>query len=136
MNSFFSPNPQNQQYGIALVRIIVAIFMIIHGKEVFSSAGMEKYAGWPQFKNAAFMPYLGKGAEFLAGVLLLPGLLTRVAAVIAIGTFGYIAFFVGHGKVWMWDQPPFMFVLFGLLFIFTGPGAFSLDEIIFKNKRN
>jgi putative oxidoreductase len=82
------------------------------------------------------MPYLGKGAEFVAGVLLLPGLFTRVACLITIGTFAYISFFVGHGKVWMDDQHPFLFVLFGLLFFFTGPGALSLDGMLFKNKRS
>jgi putative oxidoreductase len=44
----------------------------------------------------------------------------------------YITFIVGGGKFWYEDQHPFMFALFGLLFLFTGPGAFNLDEVIFK----
>jgi uncharacterized membrane protein YphA (DoxX/SURF4 family) len=28
-----------------------------------------------------------------------------------------------------------MFVLFGLLFLFTGPGAWSIDALIFKKRR-
>ena len=78
------------------------------------------------------MPYLGKGAEFLAGVLLILGLFTRVAALIIIGTFAYITFFVGKGKFWMDDQYPFLFALLGLVFFIIGPGAWSLDGKLFK----
>jgi putative oxidoreductase len=46
----------------------------------------------------------------------------------------YITFKIGHGKFWYEDQHPFMFVLFGLLFFFTGPGKWSLDHVLFKPK--
>ena len=81
------------------------------------------------------MPYIGKGAEFLAGILLVLGLFTRLACLITIGTFGYITFCVGKGLFWMEDQHPFMFVLFGLLFFSTGPGAMSMDAKFFDSKR-
>jgi putative oxidoreductase len=76
--------------------------------------------------------YAGKSAELLSGIFLFAGFFTRLGAVIVVGTFLYITFFVGHGKFWYEDQHPFMFVLFGLLFIFTGPGAYSLDGWIGK----
>jgi hypothetical protein len=44
----------------------------------------------------------------------------------------YIAFFVGHGKVWYEDQHPFLLVLLAMVFFFTGPGNISLDKMIFK----
>lgn len=132
MHKIYSAQPIAQDNGIAVLRIIIAIFLIIHGKEVFDIEKMEEYMKWDTFKSSGFMPYLGKGAELVAGVLLLPGLFTRLACIITIGTFAYITFFVGEGKFWMNDQHPFMFVLFGLLFFFTGPGAMSLDRILFK----
>lgn len=134
MKKFLSPTPIGQQQVIALLRIIIAVFLIIHGKEVFDAAKMEEYTKWDSFKTSAFMPYLGKGAEFVAGVLLLPGFLTRLAALITIGTFAYITFMVGNGKFWMDDQHPFLFVLFGLLFLFAGPGVMSADGALFKQK--
>lgn len=134
MKKFLSPTPIAQQQVIALLRIIIAVFLIIHGKEVFDAAKMEEYTKWDSFKTSAFMPYLGKGAEFVAGVLLLPGFLTRLAALITIGTFAYITFMVGNGKFWMDDQHPFLFVLFGLLFLFAGPGVMSADGALFKQK--
>ena len=134
MQKFFSAAPFGQEAVITILRIVVAVFMIIHGMEVFDAVKMKGYTEWPNFKGSAFMPYLGKGAEFAAGVLLLPGLFTRLASLITIGTFGYITFFIGKGKFWMDDQHPFLFVLFGLLFLFAGPGALSLDALIFKTK--
>jgi putative oxidoreductase len=132
MKKLFSPQAISKDNILVVMRIIVAIFMIIHGKEVFEAERMKEYAQWEAFKGSSFLPYLGKGAELVAGVLLLPGLFTRIACLITIGTFGYIVFFVGNGKFWMDDQHPFMFVLFGLLFFFTGPVKWSLDNLLFK----
>lgn len=135
MKKLFSAEPFGENNVLLTLRIVIGFFLVIHGKEIFDAAKMEEYTKWDSFKSSGFMPYLGKGAEFVAGVLLILGLFTRLASVITIGTFAYIAFFIGNGKFWMEDQHPFMFVLFGLLFFFTGPGAASLDGVLFK-KRN
>ncbi len=135
MNKLFSPSPIWQKEGLLLIRIVISCFLIYHGKEVFDAAKMQEYVKWDTFKTSSFMPYLGKGAEFVAGLLLLLGLFTRVAALIIIGTFAYITFFIGHGKFWYEDQHPFLFALLGLLFFFTGPGAWSLDAQLFKKQR-
>ena len=134
MNRFFSSKPIWQNNGTALVRIVIGAFLIYHGKEIFESAKMQEYLKWDEFKSSSFLPYLGKGAEFVAGILLLPGLLTRAASLIMIGTFIYITFFVGKGDFWMDDQYPFLFAMFGFVFLFTGPGSFALDNLIFKRR--
>ena len=139
MNKFFSSSPVLQQQGLAVIRIIVGMFMVYHGWEVFDRAAMQGYAGWDQFKSMsspALMVYLGKGAELLAGLLLAAGCLTRLAALALILTMLYISFFVGHGKIWYDDQHPFLFVLLGLVFIFSGPGSWSIDGLLHKNKIN
>jgi uncharacterized membrane protein YphA (DoxX/SURF4 family) len=96
---------------------------------------MMEYASWDLFKNTfspSFLVYTGKSAELVAGFLLFVGLATRVAAIIVMITFIYISFFVGHGKVWYDDQHPFMFVLIAIVFLVTGPGAWSMDELLFQ----
>ena len=85
---------------------------------------------------AEVMVYAGKLSELVAGVLLLLGLLTRVGALLVIGTFLFITFFVGEGRFWYQEQHPFMFVLFGLLFLFVGPGAWNVDAILFTKRRD
>ena len=132
MKRFFSPGTLWQSNGLFLIRIIFSVFLLIHGMEVFDSEKMKGYTSWDTFKASTVMPYVGKVAEFIAGILLLFGFFTRLACLIIIGTFSYITFFVGKGKFWMDDQHPFLFVLLALVFFFTGAGKFSLDYRLFK----
>jgi putative oxidoreductase len=136
MKTLLSPDPILLNQALATVRIIVGLLLAYHGQEVFDPALMQTYMTWDTFKgnSAAFMVYAGKSSEFIAGVLLTLGLFTRVGALLAAGTLGYITFFVGQGRFWYEDQHPFMFVLFGLLYFFTGPGMWSLDGYVFKKK--
>jgi len=134
MNRFFSSSPVWQTAGLTLVRMIVAVFMIYHGWEVFSKGEMDKYLQWDVFKNSSgkLLVYMGKGSELVGGVLLFVGLFTRIAALILIGTMSYIAFFVGHGKIWYEDQYPFLFALLAFVFLFMGGGKWSIDHLLFK----
>ena len=137
MKRFFSPLPLWRGNGLALIRTIVGSFLIYHGCEMFDTPVMNEYFKWDMFKDsslAKFLVYGGKVAELLTGILLVLGLFTRIACIILVCTLGYIAFFVGHGKIWYEDQYPFLFVVIGFIFFFTGPGSFSIDSVIFKNK--
>ncbi len=138
MKKLFSPSPLWQEAGLALVRIIVGYFMIYHGWEVFSEEKMKPYLEWDSFKafsSPALVVYTGKIAELVAGILLTIGLFTRLASIVLIFTMVYISFFVGHGKVWYEDQHPFLFVLLGLVFFFTGSGRLSADHLLFGKRR-
>ena len=136
MNTFLSATPIAFEKGVAVVRIIIGAMLIYHGQEVFDSEIMNGYLQWETFKSPAskFMVYAGKSSEFISGLLLFFGCLTRVGALTAMCTLSYVTFIVGHGRFWYEDQHPFMFVLFGLTFIFTGPGAWSVDALIFRKK--
>ena len=91
------------------------------------------------FIQRVFFPrlvvYTGKIAELIAGILLMIGLFTRLASLVLIFTMLYISFFVGHGKVWYEDQHPFLFVLLGLVFFFTGSGRLSADHLLLRKRR-
>ncbi|MBA4054899.1 MAG: DoxX family protein [Marivirga sp.] len=134
MSKFFSSSPIWSSNGIAVVRIVLGALMIYHGQEVFNPELMNTYLEWDTFKSpeGKLMVYAGKSSEFIAGISLFFGLFTRLGALLLMGTLSYITFFVGHGRFWYEDQHPFMFVLFGLLFLFTGPGSWSLDALIFR----
>ena len=128
MNQFFSGKSWHAAPVIALLRMAVGVFLIIHGAELFMESKMIEYTKWDVFADKKWLPYVGKAAEFLAGISLLLGWFTRVGAVIAIGTFAYITFFVGNGRFWMEDQHPFLLAMFGVLFLVTGPGKWSIDR--------
>lgn len=115
----------------ALIRIIIGLFLIYHGKEVFEFDKIAEYAKWDVFKNfsqAYWLPFLGKAAELVAGIMLVLVFKTRWASALLVGTMLFIAFFIGHGKVWYEDQHPFLFALFGLQYFFVGAGIWSLDN--------
>lgn len=137
MGKLLSPSPLMRDEGITVIRLIVGFFMIYHGWEIFDTGKMNAYLEWDLFKTSTgkSLVYAGKAAELLGGALLFLGLFTRIAAMILIATMACITFFVGHGKIWYEDQHPFLFVLLGFVFIFTGPGSWSLDNSFFKNKR-
>jgi putative oxidoreductase len=137
MNKLLSPSPWLPDTGLLLVRLFTGFFMIYHGMEVFDAGKMEGYLQWDMFKNsssAKMLVYAGKAAEFIGGIFLFLGLFTRIACIILIGTMAYITFIVSGGRIWYEEQHPFLFVLLGLLFLFTGPSKYSLDAFLFNKK--
>jgi putative oxidoreductase len=135
--NLFSSSPFWQQQALSIIRIITGLFMAYHGLEIFDQAKMNEYADWDSFKNLSYplvIIYAGKGAEFIGGTLLAMGLITRIAAALLAATMLYVSLFVGHGKIWYEDQHPFLFVLLCMVFIFSGPGNWSLDHLLFKRK--
>lgn len=130
MKKLFSISSSMQAHGLAIIRIITGCMMIYHGWEIFNSTTMDGYLKWEMFDGPGgkTMVYLGKGVELLGGILMALGLFTRAGAVILLCTMGYIAFFVGHGKVWYEDQHPFLFVLLAGIYFLLGGGAWSLDQ--------
>ena len=128
---FFSADPIWANQILGLIRIIVGLFMIYHGWEVFDKELMEGYVTRDVFKevsSARFLVYLGKGAELVGGILLTIGFLTRIACIILAVTMLYITFVMGQGVIWYGDQHPFLFVLLAVIFFFVGPGSFSVDK--------
>ncbi|MBE2230434.1 MAG: DoxX family protein [Chitinophagaceae bacterium] len=138
--SFFSSAPLPvMAWGVMLVRIITGLLLLWHGWECLDADKMKMYTGWfadRQYAEPAAWAYAGKIAELLAGIGFVLGLLTRVAALGAMAAFAGIIFLLGDkGKIFESDQHPFLFILISVLFLFTGPGAFSLDAVFFKTKK-
>lgn len=137
MKTFLSATGFYQEIGLTFVRIVVGLFLVYHGWEIFDATKIEEYAKWDAFKKSSsslIMVYFGKGSELVAGILLTLGLITRLACLITAGTMLYITFFIGSGRIWYEEQHPFLFVLLALVFIFTGGGKYSLDAKLFGNK--
>ena len=139
MKRFLSSAPLLYDEGLALLRIVTGAFMIYHGYEVFLPDKMKGYEQWLgdiRFPSPSLMAYLGKGAEFVGGLLLAIGLLTRFAAITLAVTMAVISFGLGKGRIFMEEQHPFLFVLIAVLFLFTGAGKWSLDHVLFEKKPN
>lgn len=131
-NLLLSDQPFHAEKALGIVRILVGIFMLIHGVEVFSATKMSEYATWEAFKKFPFptlIAYIGKGLEFVAGILITLGWFTKLGSWILALSMLYIIFFVGNGKFWYEDQHPFLFVLLAVIFIFMGSGAWAVDKM-------
>jgi putative oxidoreductase len=132
MEKFFEKNAIN---ALSIVRIIVGLLMIYHGKEVFDDKLLTEYSLWEQFKgysNPKLIVTIGKGVELICGILLTIGFYTRIGALLLILSMLYITFFIGKGTFWYADQHPFLFVLIGVIYLFSGAGNFSLDKYFTK----
>ncbi len=138
LKTFFSSQPLWEK-GLTFVRIIIGIMLIRHGIEVFELSKMNEYGkrlNDLQFPAPLFMAYIGKSMEFIGGICILFGFLTRLIIIPLAITFLIISFGMGHGKILMEDQHPFLFVILFLVIFFTGPGKFSLDYVLFDRKKS
>lgn len=130
-----SPQPLWSSTGLATIRIIVGLLMAYHGIEIFQPETMKVYQDWDIIKKLpapVMMVYLGKGLEFVTGICFVLGIFTRIAALLMAIDLLFICFVVGNGRFYYEDQHPFLFALLAMVFFFTGPVKWSLDERLFK----
>ena len=112
--------------------------MAYHGFEMFDEAKMQEYSTWEVVKKLPSplpLVYVGKGLELGTGILLAAGLFTRIAALLMALNMLFICFYIGSGKFYHEDQHPFIFALLALVFFFTGPVAYSFDNMLFAKSK-
>lgn len=140
MKKILTPLPLlGEKTVIGILRIIVGIFMIYHGFEIFDKDAIAVYTGWfveKKFPAPQFWGYLGKGTEFFCGIFLMIGLFTRIVCIPLMFAMLFIVIILGHSKIFYEDQYPFLFFLFFLLFFLCGPGKWSLDKLLFGKQNN
>ncbi|MFE5674858.1 DoxX family protein [Streptomyces erythrochromogenes] len=121
-----------QPYAVGLFRIVTGLLFASHGAaSLFGVLGGAHGGGtvaagtWPGWYAAAI--------QLVAGALVLLGLGTRAAALIASGSMAY-AYFTVHQPDALWPlqnggEASAMFCWAFLLLVFTGPGALALDSL-------
>lgn len=135
LKRLLSPQPLAFGNGMAIVRIVVGLLMAYHGLEVFDKTLIQEYLKWEVIQALpfpTFMVYLGKGLEFITGVCFILGIFTRIAAILMAANLLFICFVVGQGRFYYEDQHPFLFALLAIVFFFTGPVRWSLDQRFFR----
>ncbi|MGW1157035.1 DoxX family protein [Streptomyces sp. NPDC002513] len=124
-----------QPYAIGIFRIVTGLLFTCHGAASLfgilggaagTRGGTVPAGTWP-FWYAAVI-------QLVAGVLVLLGLGTRGAALIASGSMAY-AYFDVHQSAALWPiqnggEMPVLFCWAFLLLVFTGSGAFGLDRLV------
>lgn len=134
-HALLSPEPLWSKPALGVIRIVVGLLMAYHGLEIFQPEVMAGYQTWEVIGKMPYpvlLVYLGKGLEFVTGVCFILGIFTRIAALLMALDLLFICFVVGNGRFYYEDQHPFLFALLALVYFFTGPVLWSLDQRIFK----
>jgi putative oxidoreductase len=124
---FFERLGQYRPQALAVLRIVVALLFIEHGTM--------KLFGFPAPQGGDSLPPLLLVAallEVIGGILLVIGLFTRPVAFILSGQMA-VAYFMAHFSKGFWPalnggEAAIMFCFVFLYLVFSGPGAWALDN--------
>ncbi|MGW5335885.1 DoxX family protein [Streptomyces bauhiniae] len=124
-----------QPYALGLFRIVIGLLFTVHGAASLfgvlggaagTHGGTVAAGNWPGWYAAVI--------QLVAGALVLLGLGTRGAALIASGSMAF-AYFDVHQQAALWPiqnggELSVLFCWTFFLLIFTGSGAFGLDRVV------
>lgn len=120
--------------GLLLLRLGFGALLMVHGYDK-----IQHYSEISQ----KFIPFLGMSpsvslslcifAEFVCGLLVAVGLLTRLACVPILINMAVAVFQVHQGDVTGQAQAATLFLVTFLALLFTGAGKYSVDAAIYKH---
>ena len=119
-----------------LLRLFVS-FVLIYGTQdnVFSNARMLEFRDFLAangFPNPLFCAYLSAYAQFVSGIFLLFGFLTRATAVVVVINF-IVALIMVHTKLpFNANIAPLAMLVGGLFFLLYGAPRYSVDAKLFR----
>jgi putative oxidoreductase len=111
--------------------------MVLNGKFLFTE--IDFFENWftkLHFPYPLLLACLAKGAEFFGGLCLILGFVTRVAGFLVAFTMFVATFTANKGNIFVMDGLiTFAYMWFGLVFVFCGPGKWSLDYLLFDRRK-
>ena len=128
----------NSGWGLAVVRMIMGLVLIITGHEKLIS-GIQRVSA-TMLKNRIPFPTVAAACitalELVGGVLLLIGLGGRLLGLLYIGEFLVVSFYVlVPTRGWMDARLPIMLLAGALMLFLCGSGPASLDSVLRKLRR-
>ncbi len=122
--------------GLFIVRILTALMLFQHGKELFDSKQMNDLINFlTGEKIPSALAYLAKITELAGSILLAIGLFTRFITPPLIISMAGVIYTMSGGNIFNGDLA-FLYLLLFLAFFFVGPGKWSLDYILFDKKHS
>ncbi|MFF7973478.1 DoxX family membrane protein [Streptomyces sp. NPDC007905] len=124
-----------QPYVLGLFRIVVGLLFAVHGAaSLFGVLGGAMGTNGGTIPSGTWPGWYAAVIQLVAGGLVLLGLGTRGAALIASGSMAY-AYFDVHQQAALWPlqnggELPVLFCWSFFLLVFTGSGAFGLDRLL------
>ncbi|MFF9620517.1 DoxX family protein [Streptomyces griseosporeus] len=124
-----------QPYVLGLFRIVIGLLFACHGAaSLFGVLGGAAGGNGGTIPAGTWPGWYAAVIQLVCGGLVLLGLGTRAAALLASGSMAY-AYFDVHQSVALWPlqnggEASAMFCWAFFLLIFTGSGAFGLDRVV------
>lgn len=119
--------------GLLILRVLMGAGIAKHGYYKFMGGSMEGFSKTVEamgFPVPALFAWLAASSEFLGGILLALGLVTRVAALLVLGTMS-VAVFVHHASDPLGAKElALAYWTVALALILTGGGPYSLDRFL------
>lgn len=132
---FFSTTPFLSNLGLLILRLGSALMIMTHGwpKIAEFSSRLETFRD-PIGLGPAISLQAAIFAEFFCAVLLALGFMTRISLIPLIFTMAVIAFMVHAEDPFSGKEKALLFLLIFLVQFLLGPGKYSVDAQIRKNK--
>jgi putative oxidoreductase len=131
-----------QSFGALVMRLALGVIMLVHGYHKIIPRGA-LYAFTQQVAHLgmpAWLGYVSAFTEFFGGMLLVLGLLARIAALgividmgVAVVKVHLHAGLTGRSSQAGFEYPLALFAI-ALMLVFTGSGLLSLDQVIGKDR--
>ena len=128
------------RWGLTILRVVVGVVFLAHGAQklfVFHFAGTAGFMGQAGFPLPFVCAVIVTLVEFLGGIALILGLLTRLAAGLNAIDMVVAILFVhlknGFSAQHMGYEYPLTLLAATLCLVLAGAGAAAVDDIIFKS---
>lgn len=128
-----SPEPRYRELAPLLLRLFLGVVLIYGTQDnVFSAARMLEFRDFLAqngFPYPLACAYLSAYAQFVTGILLVVGLLTRLAAAVVVVNF-VVALLMVHLRLpFTANIAPLAMLVDGLFFVLYGAPRYSLDAV-------
>ncbi|MDD3033178.1 MAG: DoxX family protein [Bacteroidales bacterium] len=131
---YSAPLKENAQSATLLVfRVAFAILLMLHGWQKIQNYSMlSSVFPDPIGLGSQISLTLAISAEFVAGLFVIAGFLTRLALIPMAFTMA-VAFFVTHAAdPFQVKELAFVYMVALVILFIAGPGRFSVDNLLFK----
>jgi putative oxidoreductase len=132
-STFFSSNGIASDLGLLVLRIIAGGALLTHGFPKFQKVvnGIMKF-GDPIGLGQGTSLHLSAFAEFICAILVILGLLTRLACIPLIINMSVVFFIVHSADDFGTKELPLLYLTIFITLFLTGPGKYSADKGIFR----
>jgi putative oxidoreductase len=124
-----------QPLGLLILRVVLGAIMVAHGYPKVFGGLQHNAQAIASMGMPGWLGYVSAFAEFVGGLFLICGVLTRFAAFVIVVNM-IVAIWKVHFKNGFMAQGNYQFPLLlaaaALLFVFFGGGRYSLDRWLFR----